>query len=473
MSARPVVWWFRRDLRLADNLALNAAVSLGKPIIPLFVFDPAILRSNRFSHLRFRFMLNALQSLEATVQHLGGSILMRHGNPTEVVPALISEVQADALYFNSDYTPYARKRDSNIITQASVPVKTFHDRLLAPPGSVLKDDGTPYTVFTPFKNKWRTQDKSAIAQDFSLAGDSFYNTEHDNHKVLASVIKDHQPLASVDLPKASEDAAQERLRQFTEELVFHYAKDRDRLGNIAGDPQTGTSGLSPYVRFGLLSPRQIYWAAHNAYTTAETQDKRDSVSRFIDEIIWHEFYTHILWHFPRVKEYNFRTRYDVVEWRNAADFEAWKAGKTGYPVVDAAMRQLKATGWMSNRARMIVASFLTKHLLIRWQDGELHFMNSLIDGDLAANNGGWQWAAGTGTDAQPFFRIFNPVTQSRQHDPDGSFIRKWIPELRDIPTQFVHEPWTMENPPADYPPPIVDHKVARQIALEAFSSTRQ
>ena len=251
--------------------------------------------------------------------------------------------------------------------------------------------------------------------------------------------------------------------------VYNYADGRNKLGNPSTAPLTETSFLSPYIRFGLLSLRQIYWSAREAYDQTSSNEKKDSVKTFMDEIIWHEFYTHILYHFPHVKDGNFYGKYDDIEWDNNRDaFEAWKQGKTGYPIVDAAMRQLLQTGWMHNRARMIVASFLTKDLLVDWRWGELHFMQHLLDGDLAANNGGWQWAAGTGTDAQPYFRIFNPVSQSKKFDPDGAFIRCWVPELRDIPDKFIHEPWNMDSPPADYPAPIVDHRDARERTLEVY-----
>jgi deoxyribodipyrimidine photo-lyase len=223
----------------------------------------------------------------------------------------------------------------------------------------------------------------------------------------------------------------------------------------------------------MVSPRQIRAAAADAYRVAPDHDARESVNTWMDEIIWHEFYTHILWHFPDVIRHNFDRTYDSLPWRDAEDdFAAWAEGRTGYPVVDAAMRQLRATGWMHNRARMIVASFLTKDLLIDWRRGEAHFMQFLLDGDMAANNGGWQWAASTGTDAQPYFRIFNPVTQSERFDPDGTYIRRWVPELADVPTKHIHSPWDAKNPPSRYPPPIVDHSAARSRALDAFKGAR-
>jgi deoxyribodipyrimidine photo-lyase len=276
----------------------------------------------------------------------------------------------------------------------------------------------------------------------------------------------------VPLPDASPSAAQKRLRDFTVQRIFKYKDTRNMLADF-GDADGGTSSLSPYIRWGLLSPREIYRAVENASAEASNDEECGSVQAWLNEIVWSEFYTSILWHFPQVVTRNFNARYDHLGWRHDPDdFAAWAEGRTGYPVVDAAMRQLVATGWMHNRARMITASFLTRDLLIDWREGERFFMRHLIDGDLAANNGGWQWAAGTGTDAQPYFRIFNPVSQSMRFDPQGNYIRRWVPELAALPKQFVHAPWTAPSPPKDYPPPIVDHAFARLRALDAFKRIR-
>ncbi|RMG85966.1 MAG: deoxyribodipyrimidine photo-lyase, partial [Chloroflexi bacterium] len=274
----------------------------------------------------------------------------------------------------------------------------------------------------------------------------------------------------ISLPVATEAAAQQRLADFVDKAIFTYNDTRDLL---AVAPPQYTSCLSPYLRFGLLSIRAIYGAARAAYLQAEDDRARKSVERWVSELAWREFYAHILWHYPHVLRQNFRREYDMLEWRdNTAALQAWQNGKTGYPIVDAAMRQLVQTGWLPNRARMIVASFLTKDLLIHWQEGERFFMQHLIDGDPASNNGGWQWTAGTGTDAQPYFRIFNPVKQSQKFDPDGVYIKRWIPELRDVPVPYIHQPWTMEHPPANYPAPIIDHAFARQRTLVAYGAAR-
>jgi len=256
--------------------------------------------------------------------------------------------------------------------------------------------------------------------------------------------------------------------------IYKYGVGRNRLAaELDRDSLPGTSFLSADLHLGLLSIRETYQAAERTRANADDDLARKSVDAWIGELAWREFYQHVLFHFPHITQGSFRSEYDSLEWRDVPDeLQAWKDGQTGYPVVDAAMRQLQKTGWIPNRARMIVASFLTKDLLIDWREGERHFMRWLVDGDLAANNGGWQWTAGTGTDAQPYFRIFNPVSQSRKFDADGAYIRRWVPELRSVPDIFVHAPWEMEQPPADYPLPIVDHSFARQRALDALGKTR-
>jgi deoxyribodipyrimidine photo-lyase len=293
---------------------------------------------------------------------------------------------------------------------------------------------------------------------------------------LLPTLRDLGFAAGFDSPPASETAAQRQLARFMDGPVYGYGETRSGLAPepFAPDATLLTSVLSPYLRFGLLSPRRAYHAARAAYGAAADDQARKSVETWVNEIVWREFYMHILYHFPHVSAGNFRRTYDALVWRDAPDeLERWKQGQTGYPVVDAAMRQLVAVGWLPNRARMIVASFLSKDLLIDWREGEAYFMQRLVDGDPAANNGGWQWTAGTGTDAQPYFRIFNPVSQARKFDPQGAYIRRWVPELRAVPDTFIHAPWEMPAPPRGYPPPMVDHGFARERALAAFGAVKK
>jgi deoxyribodipyrimidine photo-lyase len=470
----PVIHWFRRDLRLADNVALHAAAESGEEIVPLFVFDPAILNSLRTGAPRLAFMLNVLRSLDADLREGGSRLVIRHGDPALVVPQIVSRIEASAVYANRDYSPFARRRDDRVATALPVPLHSFDDAVLRAPGTVMKQDGDPYTVYTPFKNRWRSQPAPLRPVDAGVTAQF----------APASTLPDLQPLPeltdlafgpTIDVPAASETLAQYRLGQFTEQVIYRYNNTRNALVSdpFASDPPVGTSYLSPYFRLGLISPRQAYWAGQDALEQAPDQEGRKSVTTWVNELIWREFYMHILYHFPHVDRGNFRTEYNALQWREAPDeLAAWKEGRTGYPVVDAAMRQLRQIGWMPNRARMIVASFLTKDLLLHWRVGELHFMQWLIDGDPAANNGGWQWAAGTGTDAQPYFRIFNPVSQSEKHDPKGAYIRRWVPELRDVPAPAIHAPWEMANPPAGYLLPMVDHALARERTLRAHKAIK-
>ncbi|MBZ0291149.1 MAG: DNA photolyase family protein [Anaerolineae bacterium] len=466
----PVIHWFRRDLRLGDNRALQAASESGASVIPVFIFDPALLHGSNASPPRTQFLLNALVSLDVSLRKQGSRLLIRQGNPLVVLPELVAETGALGLYFNRDYTPYALKRDQAITTQLSIPVHTYDDALLLAPGEVLKSDGKPFVVFTPFKKCWLSLPKPAMVS--APRPDSFARIS--DFPALADTaipsLVDLRFAPTINVPDASESEAARRLDDFIIGRGKAYATRRNDLASdMSDDTCPGTSFLSPYLRFGMLSPRRAYWAAREAYQATGDHTEHESLETWVSELVWREFYMHILYHFPHVLKRNFRENYGHVEWRRAPDeLQAWKDGQTGYPIVDAAMRQLQAMGWMPNRARMVVASFLCKDLLIHWREGERHFMNWLIDGDPAANNGGWQWTAGTGTDAQPYFRIFNPVSQSKKFDPDGVYIRRWIPELRDVPTRFIHAPWEMSTPPADYPAPIVEHDFARQRTLAAF-----
>ncbi len=479
----PVIHWFRRDLRLTDNLALHAAAQSDELILPVFIFDQAIITSKHVSLPRLSFMLSTLDSLDAALRKVGSRLWVGYGDPREILLKLIQASGTRAVYTNRDYTPFAYKRDAELEKRLSVPIHFYDDALLLPPGSVVKDSGDPYTVFTPFKRKWLTLPKATMVS--TPAKDKFVKAEivstyrvEGNDKGFQSPIDripsftDFGHTPTIKVPEASEQEASKRLDDFLAKRVYDYSDGRNELASRStDDTYMGSSFLSPYLRLGILSPRQAYWGAREAYSATRKVDQRESVETWVSELVWREFYMHILHHFPYVLKGSFRQQYDKLEWRYAADdLAAWKAGMTGFPVVDAAMRQLQAMGWMPNRARMIVASFLTKDLLIDWREGERHFMDWLIDGDPAANNGGWQWSAGTGTDAQPYFRIFNPVSQSEKFDPDGKYIRRWIPELRDVPSKYIHAPWEMNMPPVSYPSPIVDHSVARERVLAAFKA---
>lgn len=471
----PVIHWFRRDLRLRDNIALHHACEGDAPVIALFIFDPDLLQSERVGAPRLKFLLDALQSLDERLKGYDTRLLVRHGQPANVLQHLISETDAKALYANRDYSPYARRRDADIENALTIPVHIHDDALLIPPGGVMKDDGDPYVVFTPFKKKWNENTKPEESVRH-FRSDWFYDISDLRNDGIPT-LHDLGYEQTIGTPEASEDAAIGYLKAFIEADITQYDETRNYLPI---DPfikptygkRPGTSYLSPYLRLGLLSPRQAYWAARQAYSETRSNNYRESIATWVSELTWREFYAHILYHFPHVMQRDFVDTYDKLDWQvNDAHLQAWYEGATGYPIVDAPMRQMKQIGWMPNRARMIVASFLTKDLLIHWKPGDVYFMQHLIDGDPASNNGGWQWAAGTGTDAQPYFRIFNPVSQSKKH-ATADYLRHWLPELKDVPDEHIHEPWRMKNPPKSYPAPIVDHQEARERTLAAFKAAR-
>lgn len=473
MSQAPILHWFRRDLRMRDNIAFHNACGGDAPVIPLFIIDTNLLDNERIGAPRLKFLLNALKALDERLQNYDTQLLVRHGKPQEILPKVIAETGAQALYFNCDYSPYAAKRDQAIEEALAIPVHICNDVLLLEPGTILKKDGDPYTVYTYFWKKWKKHPKPEESVRH-FRNEWFFDLSDTRNDGIPSM--SDLGFNDVDvLPEASEDTAIEMLQAFVAEDIKHYDDTRNELpiNPFAEERPRGTSYLSPYLRLGLLSPRQAYWAAREAYNNTQSKAYQESIETWVSELAWREFYTHILHFFPHVTQRDFVETYEKLEWRDAPDeLQDWKDGKTGYPIVDAPMRQLREIGWMPNRARMIVASFLTKDLLIHWKHGDIHFMQHLLDGDPAANNGGWQWAAGTGTDAQPYFRIFNPISQSERH-ATPAYLRHWLPELRDVPDEYIHAPWEMDNPPSDYPDPIVDHKIARERTLAAFKAARE
>ena len=469
-----VIWWIRRDLRLTDNQALASAIESGLPVLPVFIIDPALLDSQYASSKRIDFLWGGLNSLDHDLRQRGSYLVVREGEPQAELSRLVDEEQAQTVFAEPDYSPFALQRDQRVTD--SLPVQWVGGPAFHPPGSVLKSNGEPYTVFTPFSKAWKAL--PGVSTQIHFSAPTKLETPCTIHSL--PIPNRSNPTLQLLFPPG-EDEAQRRLTDFTgqshcakdsqlDALIYSYASGRDR------QDLDGTSLLSPYLRLGMLSARQAITTAYQAIRTAPHPEGLKSAETWLNELIWREFYIHILYHFPRVRKENFRL--PNVRWVNdPQQFRAWCEGRTGYPVVDSAMRQLQHTGWMHNRSRMIVASFLTKDLLIDWRWGERWFMQHLIDGDPAANNGGWQWTAGTGTDAAPYFRIFNPISQSIKHDPQGEYIRFWLPELDKVPDEFIHEPWKI---PADiqaqsqfrigvdYPSPIIDHGQARQRALEAY-----
>ncbi|MGH0036501.1 MAG: cryptochrome/photolyase family protein [Myxococcota bacterium] len=459
--------WFRNDLRLRDNEALRQAAAQRGGLALVFVLDPFLLASPRMGAPRVGFLLDALDALDRDLHRRGQHLHVIEGVPEEVLPRLAADAGIDRVTWSEDTSPYARRRDERVralLEERGVEVVTALDRCLVEPGSLRTGKGTPYTVFSPFRDAfwkhWDAVERPSFGAPRLPA--PVPGLDPRPPPELATLGFEG---AGVELPGAGERAARRRLRAFVSEGLAGYATDRDRMD------LDGTSRLSPYLRFGMLSPRQCVEAARAA---ADDDPRRaEGARKWCDELVWREFYASILAAFPRVLEGNFRRDLGGLRWsRSQKTFEAWQQGRTGYPIVDAGMRQLRATGWMHNRARMVVASFLTKDLWIDWRRGERHFEHWLVDADPASNNGGWQWSASTGTDAQPYFRIFNPLSQARRFDPHGDYVRRWVPELCDIAGADVHEPGRRAPRPADYPAPIVDHASARSEALARFERAK-
>jgi deoxyribodipyrimidine photo-lyase len=462
------IWWARRDLRLADNQALAAALSEGRRVVPVFVLDPVLLSAPDLCARRVAFLFDGLRALDTDLRARGSRLVVRRGDPAAELASLAAEIGASVICAEADPWPYARRRDARVA--AVVPLRLTGGVTVHPPGTIRKADGSPYTVFTPFRQAWNAS--PALAGERPLSAPA----RMDPCPVVASVPIPEEPSLPAAVPfPAGETEAQRRLRAFTQGAgapILGYDAGRD-LMSVAG-----TSELSPYLRFGMLSARQAVVAARLAAAVADDAPSRRGAEVWLNELVWREFYMSILDAFPSVLDQAFRPALRDIDWENdAAAFAAWRAGLTGYPAVDAGMRQLAATGWMHNRARMITSSFLVKDLLVDWRWGERFFMQHLIDGDPAANNGGWQWTAGVGTDAAPYFRVFNPVLQAARYDPRGDYVRRWLPELARIPARYVHEPWRMPSTVQheagcvighDYPAPIVDHRWARGRALAAY-----
>lgn len=418
------LFWFRRDLRLQDNAGLYYALKENKAVLPVFIFDTTILDTlDDKTDARLTFIHQSLEILKQQLEEIGSSLLILHGDPVE----LYEKLNPNAVYTNHDYEPYARTRDARvkeILETKNIPFRAYKDQVIFEKDEVLKDDGKPYTIFTPYSRKW----KAALTP--------FYLKSYPTEKYTKHFLKcEPLPFLSLNDLGFTTSSIEFPERVVKKSIVEKYDVQRNFPS------LRGTTRLSVHLRFGTVSIRKLAVLA------------RQKNEVWLNELIWRDFYQMILWHFPDVETKSFKPAYDRIVWRNNADeFEAWCTGKTGYPIVDAGMRELNTTGFMHNRVRMIVASFLTKHLLIDWRWGEAYFAKKLLDYDMAANNGGWQWAAGSGCDAAPYFRVFNPQLQTEKFDKDLTYIRKWVPELDT----------------KEYPKPIVDHAFARERVLRVF-----
>ena len=423
MENKIAVFWFRRDLRLEDNVALHNALKTGGKIFPVFIFDENILDNLPKNDARVSFIYQTLHQLDTELKKVGSSLLIKKGNPIKIWKSLITEHNITAVYTNKDYEPYATKRDQEVeafLMSKNVSFFSYKDQVIFEQDELVKNDGLPYTVYTPYKNKWLQKfDVEVDTKEFVVEFSNFYN-----------FTADFPTLKSIG---------------FEESLIKVKSYNLSSLSNydeIRDFPfQDKTSYLSPYFRFGLVSVRKMVLLALKTNAT------------FLSELIWREFFMQVLFHFPKVVTNNFKQKYDAIPWRNnEKEFKKWCKGETGYPMVDAGMRQLNKTGYMHNRVRMITAGFLCKHLLIDWRWGEAYFAEKLLDYELSANNGNWQWAAGTGCDAAPYFRVFNPESQLKKFDKDLQYIRNWIEDYDEL----------------TYPPPIVEHKMARERAITTY-----
>ncbi len=468
---------FRRDLRLSDNAAFDAAVRAADgDVLPVFVFDDALLRGDGVAPARVQFMLDCLQALDEALRARGSRLIMRRGDPTTEILRLAQESGAAAVHFNKDYTPAARARDARLaraLHGAGVRVEAFKDQVVFEEREILTGAGTPYTVFTPYKRAWLARPRPQPLSDSGIP----LRTPTVSGLTLPTLAELGIAASNQRIPRGGEHVAQQMLQEWIDSRRIHAYADKRDFPAV-----DGTSRLSPHLRFGTISPRQCVATAERA---AAQFNNQAGFETWISEIIWREFYQQVLANFPHAARGAFKKQYDAMRWGSGDDaldrarFDAWCTGRTGFPIVDAAMRQLAETGWMHNRARMIVSSFLTKDLLLDWRRGERWFMQQLVDGDPASNNGGWQWSASTGTDAQPYFRVFNPRLQGERFDPEGDYIHAWVPELRGVRGKHTHAPHEMtpmEQRMAgcvigeDYPAPIVDHAAQKDEIVRRFKA---
>ncbi|WP_127478595.1 cryptochrome/photolyase family protein [Sulfurivermis fontis] len=461
--------WFRRDLRLADNPALRAALAHGERVIPLYIDTPEA--HNEGAAARW-WLHHSLAALDASLQQKGSRLLLRRGDALEVLRAVAREGGATAVYWNRVYEPAAMARDNGIMQALradGISVASSNALLLNEPWHLLKADGAPYRVFTPYWN-------AAQRRGFDLA-------LHAAPAALPPVPAGlrSEPLEALQLLprirwdgglaaqwRPGEAGAVQRLTAFLGDALAAYAVERDRPDH------TGTARLSPHLHYGEVSPQRLVTMVQQRLAMQRDAGLTQNAESWLRQLAWREFAHQLLYHFPHTVNEPLDARFARFPWRRdyTEDLIAWQHGDTGIPIVDAGMRELWHSGWMHNRVRMIAASFLTKNLLIPWQEGARWFMDTLVDADLANNTLGWQWVAGCGADAAPYFRIFNPVSQGEKFDPLGNYVRRWVPELTKLPDKYVHQPWNAPQPPTHYPPPLVDLKASRERALEAYAGIK-
>lgn len=477
---KTALWWVRRDLRLSDNQALAAALRHADRVVPVYNLDEELLTSPDANEKRLAFLLGGLHGLDNDLRARGSRLIVRRGDPREELATLVAETRASAIFAEEEHSPHAGRRDTELAK--FLPLHLTGGLTVHPPGAMRLDNGELHTAFTPFSRAWKKLPLPPVRD--VLRPPTRLSAPPD----VASLPIPGEPMlpASVPFPPG-EAEAQRRLQAFVDGIksdqpgyiapIYRYDQVRNRLD------VDGTSQLSPYLSLGMLSARQAVVSALSAMDAAADVESRYSAELWLDALIWREFATSILVHYPQVLGQGFRAEYRNMPWEHDwVAFGIWTEGRTGYPLVDAAMRQLVQTGWLHSRARAVVASFLAKDLLVDWRWGERFFMQHLLDGDLAANNEGWQRAAGVGTGAAPYLGMLNPVLQGKRYDPDGVFVRRWVPELARVPTHYIHQPWSMPLDVQrelgcvigqDYPAPMLDHGWARERAMEFFTKARE
>ncbi|HHF2890482.1 TPA: deoxyribodipyrimidine photo-lyase [Vibrio diabolicus] len=470
-----ILVWFRRDLRTLDHTALKAALDSGQPVVACFIATPEQWREHHMAPMQADLIARRLEYLNDELESLNVPFLYKEvpsfSDCTEVISEWAKTLEATSVMANIHYEVNERELDAQVseaLASHDIDFELFHDKCVHPPTTVLNKQGEYFKVFTPFKRAWLTQfQMPAVTKPQEQAPLSSKLLEQLEPIRFSSDFTFSYPRESSEDWFASTNDVLKQLREFARERSDAYKEDRDFPAI------DGTSQLSPYFAIGALSPRQCI---ARLYAENQQNDLTEGKATWLSEIIWREFYQHLLVFEPKlVKGKGFIDWEDKIQWSyDEQAFERWKTGATGYPIVDAAMRQLNQTGWMHNRLRMVVASFLTKDLHIDWRWGEAYFMSKLVDGDFAANNGGWQWSASTGCDGQPYFRIFNPISQGEKFDSDGQFVRHWVPEIKSVPNKYIHKPWTWEGfSLLEYHKPMVDHKTEREITLRLFKSAKE
>lgn len=465
-----ILFWHRRDLRISDNIGLTQASQEGETVVGIFCLDENILKRDDVASVRVTYMIGCLQHLEKRYKQIGSQLLIMSGQPREAIPKLATFLEAKAVYWNLDVEPYSRERDRLVkrsLEAVNIQVKTFWDQVLCSPEEIFTSTKKYYTVYTPFWKTWKSKKKSNLLKTPLLRG---LTEEELQHTTKIGVI---------DLPTAKqlgfnwenqlilepgETVALEKLETFSNGVIYSYEEQRN-FPSI-----DGTSQLSAAFKFGSIGIRTVWAKTEELIENCRSDEAFKNIETWQKEIAWREFYQYVMYHYPELETGPYREHWKNFPWENnEAYFQAWCEGKTGYPIVDAAMRQLNETGWMHNRCRMIVASFLTKDLIIDWQWGEKYFMQNLIDGDLCANNGGWQWSASSGMDPKPL-RIFNPTSQTQKYDPEAEYIRQWVSELGPVDTKYLVTGNIPEG--MDYPLPIVDHKKRQQLFKSLYQKQK-